>query len=57
MKNYTIHCKDEDGYIEEIDLKAVSFKDARVKAKKVIEEEYCNSLKIVEIVKHNGIWL
>ena len=57
MKNYTVHCEDKDGFIEEIDLKAVSIKEARSKAKQAIKDEYCNSLKIVKIVKHDGTWL
>ncbi len=57
MKNYTAHCKDRDGFIEEIDLKAESIKDARIKAKQAIKDEYCDSLKIVKIVKHEGCWL
>jgi hypothetical protein len=56
MKNYTAHCKDVDGFIEEIDLKAESMKDARAKAKQLIEEDYCGSLKILKIVKHDGMW-
>ena len=56
MKNYTVHCEDKDGFIEEIDLKAGSIKEARTKAKQVIKDEYCGSLKVVKIVKHEGAW-
>ena len=57
MKNYTVYCKDEDGFIEEIDLKARDNHNAKIKAKQVIKDEYCDSLKIVKILKHEGAWL
>ena len=57
MKNYTVYCKDEDGYIEEIDLKAKDYYDAKNRARQVIKLEYCNSLVIVEVVNHEGCWL
>ena len=57
MKNYTVYCKDEDGYIEEIDLQAKDYYDAKNRARQVIKDEYCNSLVVVEIVNHEGCWL
>lgn len=56
MKSYTAYCKDEDGFIEEIDIKADDYYEARRKAKKEIKDNYCDSLKIVEIVSHKGTW-
>lgn len=52
MKNYTVYCKDEDGYIEEIDLQAKDYYDAKNRAQQIIKDEYCNSLVVVEIVNH-----
>ena len=57
MKNYTAYCKDESGNIEEIDLRSENIIDARKKAKQIIKEEYCNSLKIFKIVRQDGTWL
>jgi hypothetical protein len=57
MKNYTAYCKDESGNIEEIDFKSENIVDARKKAKQIIKEEYCNSLKVFKIVHQHGTWV
>ena len=57
MKNYTVYCKDEDGYIEEINLKAKDYYDAKNKARQIIKDEHYNSLVVVEAVNHEHYWL
>ena len=54
MNTYTAYCKDQDGFIEEIDVEASNMREAKEKVLKEIEEDYCNSLKIVKIVEQIG---
>ena len=56
MKTYTVYIQDPDhpDEVEEIDLQASNLKDAKEKAKIIMEEEYVSGLKIVEITERFG---